>query len=171
MSRSLVEVEGYPELLAKLKLLSDDKEKKKEVLLILRQVANSTLRVAKGLVPVSKKSHRARGKLIQPGNLKKSLGNITGRSVNPTIYIGPRAKGVNDGWYGHFVHDGHNVYAKGYRRKRTKGANMSAAVKRTTGNPYLTKAYEATNGQVTDDADRKITAFIQRRIDKLSTNV
>lgn len=171
MSKPLVEIEGYPELLAKLRLLSDDKDKKKEVLLILRQVANSTLKVAQTLVPVSKKAHRARGKLIQPGNLKKSLGNITGKGQNPTVYVGPRAKGSNNGWYGHFVHDGHNVYAKGYKRKRTKGSNMSAAIKRTAGNPYMTKAYEATNGQVTEDADRKITAFIQRRIDKLSTNV
>jgi hypothetical protein len=171
MSRPLIEIEGYPELLAKLRLLADDKDKKKEVLLILRQVANATLKTAQALVPVSKKAHRARGKLIQPGNLKKSLGNITGKGQNPTIYIGPRAKGSNDGWYGHFVHNGHNIYAKGYRRKRIKGANMQAALKRTNGNPYMTKAYEATNGQVTADAEKKITAFIQRRINILSQNV
>ncbi|WP_237732356.1 hypothetical protein [Flavobacterium sp. UGB4466] len=171
MNRPLIEIQGYPELLAKLKLLSDDKDKKREVLVILRQVAGSTLKAAQGLVPVSGKSHKARGRLIQPGNLRKSLGNITGKIENPTIYVGPRAKGSNDGWYGHFVHDGRNVYSKGYKRKRIRGANMSAAIKRTVGNPFLKKAYEATNGQVTDDAERKITSFIQRRIDKLSTNV
>lgn len=171
MSRALVEIEGYPELLAKLRLLSDDKDKRKEILLILRQVSNSTLKTARSLVPVSKRAHRARGRLIQPGNLKKSLGNITGKSQNPTIYVGPRAKGSNDGWYGHFVHDGHNTYAKGYVRRRVRGANMSAAIKRTVGNPYMTKAYEITNGQVTADAENKITAFIQRRINILSQNV
>ncbi|WP_295093775.1 hypothetical protein [uncultured Flavobacterium sp.] len=168
MSRPIIEIEGFPELMAKIKMLSDPKDKKREVLIILRQVASVTLKTAQSLVPVSRKQHKARGKLIQPGNLRKSLGNITGKSENPTVYIGPRAKGSNDGWYGHFVHDGHNIYAKGYRRKRIRGANMRAALKRTAGNPYMAKAYEATNGQVTADAEKKITAFIQRRIDKLS---
>jgi hypothetical protein len=32
---------------------------------------------------------------------------------------------------------------------------------------YAKKANQATNGQVTADAERRVTAFIQRRIDKL----
>lgn len=169
MSRAFVEVEGFSELLAKLRLLADDKDKKKEMLLILRQVSSFTVKVAKGLVPVSKKKHVARGKIIMPENLKKSIGNITGKGVNPTIYAGPRAKGAFNGWYGHFVHDGVNIYNKGYKRKRSKGANNQSGVKKkTTGNPFMTKAYDMTEGQVTDDANVKFTAFIQRRIDKLS---
>jgi hypothetical protein len=31
----------------------------------------------------------------------------------------------------------------------------------------MQKANQATNGQVTADAERRVTAFIQRRIDKL----
>lgn len=172
MSSPFIEVEGFPELLAKLRLLSDDKDKRKEMLLILRQVSSITVKVAKGLAPVSKRKHIARGKLIMPENLKKSIGNITGKGANPTIYAGPRAKGVFNGWYGHFVHDGVNVYNKGYKRKRSKGANNQSGIKkRTTGNPFMTKAYNVTEGQVTDDANSRFTAFIQRRIDKLSDNV
>lgn len=170
-SRPLVEITGFAELVERLRLLSNDRDKKKEVLLILRQVANPTLRAARGFIVNSKKQHKARGKLIQPGNLKKSLGTITGRSENPTIYVGPRAKGNNNGWYGHFVHDGVNVYNRGYVRRRTRGANSGAARGRTTGNPFMTKANEVTNSQVTTDAERRITAFIQRRIDRLSQNV
>jgi hypothetical protein len=71
-------------------------------------------------------------------------------------------------FYGHFVHDGVNIYRKGFRRKRKRGANAAAAIRRTTANPLCKKANQATNGQVTADAERRVTAFIQRRIDKLS---
>jgi len=168
MNRPLIEIEGFAELQEKLKQLSNDKDKKKEILLILRQVAKPTLQMAQSLAPVSRKAHYTRGKLIQPRNLQKSIGNITGRQENPTILVGPRAKGSFNGWYGHFPHDGHNVYSKGYKRKHTKGANDHAAKKRTTANPYMRKAFEVTDSQVTADADKKITAFIQRRINRLS---
>lgn len=168
MSKPLVEIQGFKELEAKLKLLSNDADKRKEILLILRQVANPTLRAAQSFINDSRKSHKTRGVLIQPGNLKKSIGTITGKQNNPTIYVGPRVKGSFKGWYGHFVHDGVNIYSKGFKRKHTKGANNAAAKSRTKANPFMTKANSLTNSQVTDDAEKRITSFIQRRIDKLS---
>lgn len=168
MSNIRVDVIGFDKLTAQLKQLANDKDKKREVFIILRQVAKPTLNVARNLAPVSKKPHVARGKTIQPGNLKKSLGNITGKSQNPTIYVGARAKGVNNGWYAHFVHEGRNVYRTGFKRKRVRGANSAGAIRRTQGNPFLTKAYERTNGQVTADAEKQMVAFIQRRIKRLS---
>lgn len=167
----LVEITGYRELVEKIKLLANDKDKKSEVLLILRQVASPTLKAARSLVPVSRKAHKARGKLIQPGNLRKSLGNITGKQRNPTIYVGPRAKGSFDGWYGHFVENGVNQYNKGFKRKRKAGANNHAAIGRSNGTPFMAQAYAQTEGKVTADAEQKVAAFIQRRINKLSTNV
>lgn len=168
MSKSAVEISGFKELQDLIKDLADDKNKRRESLVLLRQVAKPTLDVAKQLVPVSKKIHIARGKKIQPGTLKKSLGNITSKSKNPTILVGPRAKGKNDGWYGHFVHDGVNIYRKGFKRKHKKGANDGAALRRTKGNPYLRKAFESTEGKITKDAEQKFAKFLQRRIDKLS---
>jgi HK97 gp10 family phage protein len=168
MSNVRVDVIGFDKLTAQLKQLANDKDKRREVLIILRQVAKPTLNVARNLAPVSKKPHVARGKTIQPSNLKKSLGNITGKQQNPTIYVGARAKGVNNGWYAHFVHEGRNVYRTGFKRKRVKGANSAGAIRRTQGNPFLTKAYERTNGQVTADAEAQMVAFIQRRIKRLS---
>jgi HK97 gp10 family phage protein len=168
MSNVRVDVIGFDKLTAQLKQLANDKDKRREVLIILRQVAKPTLNVARNLAPVSKKPHVARGKTIQPGNLKKSLGNITGKQQNPTIYVGARAKGMNNGWYAHFVHEGRNVYRTGFKRKRVKGANSAGAIRRTQGNPFLTKAYERTNGQVTADAEAQMVAFIQRRIKRLS---
>lgn len=170
MSSSLgIQVEGFEELKRKIILLSSDKDKRREVLMILRQVARPTLATAKVLAPVSKKSHVLRGAKIDPGNLKKSLGLITSKSANPTILVGARAKGANKGWYAHFVHDGVNIYNKGYKRKHTKGANAHAAKSRTAANPFLTNAYNVTKAGVTVDAEQKMAAFIQRRINKLST--
>lgn len=163
-----IDVIGFDKLTEQLKRLANDKDKKREVLMILRNVAKPTLSAAKSLAPISKKTHKARGKIITPGNLRKSLGNITGKQENPTIYVGARAKGNNNGWYAHFVHNGVNVYNKSYKRKRVRGANASAAVRTTQGNPFLTKAYAQTNGTVTADAEKQMTAFIQRRINKLS---
>ena len=168
MSRLAIEIDGFPELLNKIQQLSDDKDKRRETLALLREVAKPTLQAARLLAPVSKRMHYARRQRIRPGNLSKSQGLITGKSENPTILVGPRVKGANKGWYGHFVHDGVNVYNKGYKRIRKKGANDGAAKSRSKSDPYLTKAYQATGGRVTADAEVKMARFIQRRIDKLS---
>lgn len=168
MSSFSVEVNGFDELVNRLKQVANDKSKRREVLMILRQIAKPTLEVAKREVPVSKKVHIARGQKISPGNLKKSLGTITGKNQeNPTILVGPRVKGSNKGWYGHMVHDGINVYRKGFKRKHKKGANNNAAVRRTKADPYLTRAYDQTQGKVTAEAEAKFVKFVQRRLNKL----
>jgi HK97 gp10 family phage protein len=172
MAKPMVEITGFPELERKIKALSDDKSKKREVVGILKQVASSTVKAAKQTAPISKKKHTARGRVIQPGNLKKSIGTIVGRKGsakdNPTVYVGPRAKGKQDGWYGHFVEYGFNVYNKGFKRKRKAGANNGAAIRRTKGNPFMKNAYEQTKGAVTQESEAKVARYIQKRIDKLS---
>lgn len=174
MSSIKVDVIGFDKLTAQLKQLGDDKDKRRETLAILRELARPTIQAAKQIVPVSRKPHLVSGsrtkKVIQPGSLKKSIGTITGRRAkNPTIYAGPRAKGNFDGWYGHFVHDGHFVYRAGYKRKRTKGANnASGVISRTKATPFMTMAYQSTEGVVTAEAEKRMARFIQRKIDKLS---
>lgn len=168
MSSLGIEVKGFEELKRKIVLLSNDKDKKREMLMILRQIAKPTLSTAKVMAPISKKIHKVRGVMISPGNLKKSLGFITGKSGNPTIFVGARVKGPNKGWYANFVHDGVNLYKKGFKRKHTKGANNHAARSKTTADPFLTNAYSATKNVVTADAEKRMAKFIQRRIDKLS---
>jgi len=168
MSSFNVEVTGFDALVNEIKKLADDKTKRKESLMILRQIAKPTLEAAKREVPVSKRVHVARGERISPGNLKKSLGTITGKNKeNPTILVGPRVKGSQKGWYGHMVHDGVNVYRKGFKRKHKKGANNNAAIRRTRANPYLTRAYDQTQGKVTAEAEAKFVKFVQRRLNKL----
>lgn len=165
---------GFDKLLAQLKQLTSDKDKRRETLILLRETARPTLQAAKTLVPFSKKAHLSSGKrtreIIQPGNLKKSLGFITGKGDNPTIYVGARVKGGFKGWYAHFVHDPVNVYRKGFKRnRRGVGTNDKAAIaQRVKHTPFLSNAYKATEGVVTADAEKRMAALIQRRIDKLS---
>ena len=170
-----VDVQGFEELRAKIMMLANDKSKKTEIIGILRQVASGTVSVAKANAPMSNKPHFARKKLVTPGGLRRSIGVIVGRKGkakdNPTVYVGPRAKGANNGWYGHFVEEDTNVYARGYKRKkRTRGANIGsgAAVKVKPGQHFLKKAYETTEGKATAESADKIAKYIQRRIDRLS---
>lgn len=177
-----VQVTGFPELMAKIKELANDKDKKKEVKLILRQVARPSVIAAKNAVPVSSISHIARGKKIQSGNLKKSIGLIASKAENPTVYVGARAKNGNDGWYGHMVHDGHAIYRNNENsnrilrsgRKKSVLARITrkrkgSVVGKVEGVPFFDIAYEQTKSAVTADAQDKLTKFIQRRIDKLSS--
>ena len=181
MSNLGITVSGFPELKEKIRELANDKDKKKEVLLILRQVARPSLVAARNAVPVSSKSHIARGKKIESGNLKKSLGLITSKSSNPMILAGPRVKNGNDGWYGHMVHGGHAIYRNTENIRRTlrngrKKSVLARVTNKRKGNtvgrvraiPFMDIAYEQTKNTVTADAQDKMAKFIQRRINKLS---
>jgi hypothetical protein len=66
------------------------------------------------------------------------LALITGKQENPTVYAGPRAKG-NFMVLRTFVHDGVNIYRKGFRAKTQAWSHAAAAVRRTTANPYKKK--------------------------------
>ena len=153
MSKSITEVTGFKELQKQIGRLGNDRLKRNEMLKILRQSSKATLQAARSEVPVSKKEHLISGKrtrrVIQPGNLRKSIGNITGKSkVIPTIYVGPRVKGKQLGFYGAFVHGG--------------------TIKGIKPNPYLTRAYNKTKGQVTAEAEKGVAKYVQKQINKLS---
>lgn len=172
-NKAIIDITGFEELQRKIKQLGNDKDKRREILNILRQEAKSTVQAAKRFAPVSKKPHVVRGQTINPGNLRDSIGNITGKNKErPTIFVGPRVKGKNKGWYGAMVEKGHNVYRAGFRRKkRTLGSTKryaSQAIGFVKPRPYMKPAYELTQGKVTKELEQKTARFIQRRIDKLS---
>ena len=88
MSKSLIEIEGFAELEKKIKALGNDKVKKREVLKILSQVANPTVKAVKALTPV------------RSGIGKKSIGKKNMRkTVNAVLYVSPRSSKRADGWY------------------------------------------------------------------------
>jgi len=181
MSKTIVEIEGFAELRDKLQKLGNDKAMLAEMRGVLRKVAQSTVKAARQQAPVAKRPHWIGGKRskkkLAPGNLKKSIGVITGKKgsakSNPVVYVGPRVKGSFMGFYGAMVHDGHNVYREGFKRKhssssRAKAHNASGAKTRTRANPFMERAYSQTKGQVTPEAEKSVAAYIQKRIDKLS---
>ena len=172
-----VRVEGFEELKRKIVLLANYKDKRREVLLILRQVARPTLQAAKNFAPISKKAHWQSGKRtklkLQPGNLKKSIGFIKPKRPDDiSVIVGARANHPYNGWYAHFVEHRVNRYRSGFKRNRKKaGANQNAAIAvRLKVTPFMAMARAATVNIVTADAEKRMAAFIQRRIDKLSTS-
>jgi HK97 gp10 family phage protein len=154
VSKSLVEIQGFAELQNRLKSLPD-KVKRSEVLKILGQAANTTVKAAKKLAPVSKKPHIQKRKgqrfgiYITPGNLSKSIGKKTmSRSRVPMLVVRARSHKKNDGWYG--------------RQMIIRGT------KKIESNPFIDKAFEETKGKVAAEAEQKVAKYIQKRIDKLN---
>lgn len=159
MSKSIVEIEGFTELLAKIKQLPD-KVKRREMLKVLRQSSKATVRAARANAPVSKKQHvisgatRAR-RVIQPGNLKKAIGNRTGKDKGKAIiYVGARKTKKFDAYYSAIV-------IRGARRANNNPSGFK-------GNPFIDRAYNSTKGQVTADTEKNVARYIQKQIDKLS---
>jgi hypothetical protein len=115
MSKSVIQIEGFAELQQKIKSLGNDKVKRKEVLKILGQVANPTVKAARSLAPVNK-GLRVRGKTYArrkrqigkrvinntyvSGLGKKSIGKKNMRKTkNAVVYVSPRSVKSADGFY------------------------------------------------------------------------
>lgn len=156
MSKSLVEIKGFNVLERKLKSLTNDKVKRREVIKLLGQVANPTVKVVKRLTPISSKSHIQKrkgqryGTIISPGTGKRSIGKkVMRRAKNPTVYVSPKSTRRADGFYlRQFVIPG---------------------TKKIKSNPFVDKAYQQTRGRVTKDAEVKMARYIQKQINRLST--
>lgn len=155
MSKSLIEISGFSDLHLKIRSLANDKVKRREVEKILGQVANSTVKAAKRLTPVSDRPHvqkrknQISGTWIMPGTGKRSIGKKTMRkSKNPTVYVSPRSTRRADGWYlRQFVIPG---------------------TKKILSNAFIDNAYSETKGRVTADLERRMEKYIQKQIDRLS---
>jgi hypothetical protein len=179
-NRPLMEISGFAELSAKIKLLANDKQKRTEILKILRKVAQGTVKAARRNVPQKLKKHLVVAKrnkdYITPEVLKKSIGVITAKSsrtTNPVVYVGPRAKGVHKGFFGHWVEYGVNIYKKGFKRKHSgsaagKAYNARGVKRRLPGSNFMKNTYTETKGQVTEETVQSVTKYIQKRIDALS---
>lgn len=158
MSKTIFEIEGFDTLQRKIEQLPD-KVKRREMLRLMRAAAKPTVSAARQEAPVGNRVHkrysRRDGSLLatyQPGNLRKSIGNITGRKglgrQNAVIYVGPRSKGRKyDGYYGAMVHGG------------TKWQKP---------NPFMKRAYNKTEGRVTKELEERTVKYVQKQIDRLS---
>lgn len=125
MSGYTIKIEGVDELVKNLKKFSNRATRKKVVNAAQRDAFNRSgiINVAKAQTPVSAYKHSSnRGGKVKhlPGNLRKSIGLITGKSKKfPNVQLGYRAgeKRKNDGWYGFMVHEGLGGRKKGGKSK------------------------------------------------------
>jgi len=140
-SKEMVRIEGFDELVSKIKKISSDVDKKREIRKILRAALKPTVQAAQAAAPEADRViiRRVKGGnkeyRYEPGNLKKSIGYITVRSMRyATVEVGARAgsRKKYDGYYGGFVHEGTKYISKAVpyldiAMKKTGGAASAAA--------------------------------------------
>lgn len=147
------DIQGFDELQRRLKR-APDKVKRRELLKIIRVQTRPTIQAARQRAPISSEPHsRYSGgvevRTYDPGNLRRSIGNITSKNRKyPNILVGPKAgaKKKYDGFYGHFVEFG--------------TVNMPAQ-------PFMRPAYESTGQGVGDGTADKVARKIEKILQKL----
>lgn len=139
-----------------------EKVGKREVMKAIRKGAKPVVSEAKKKAPVSGKktfmtAHRHISKGVQstrlqlhkPGELKRSIGIISGRG-GWSIYIGPRfgrATAANDAWYAHFVEFG------------TASTGWGRGIK---AQPYMRPAWDMTHRKVIDLIGSELSQVVDR---------
>ena len=115
---------------------------------VLRKAATPVVKAVRGFTPVSDRDDfDTKHKL---GDLKKSIGKITGKSKDfPTIYVGPRVKrnwGIK-GYIGGWVNDG-----------------VSSEVVNFSGRRYMKKGYEASRMQATQSIRSQLIKILEKKL-------
>ena len=147
-----------PQLRKKIEQLPD-KLKRREIVRVLRAASRDTVKVARELAP---KDTGVGAKSIRFQALR--------RSRNPGGIVGPRSRGKYDGFHlRQFVIPGHNIYRVGFRRNRrgNQTANARGALRRVAAQPFMDKAFQITQGRVSQESEARMTRFIQKQIDRL----
>jgi len=160
MAKNLTEITGFNQLQLQLKRLPD-KVKKRELVKILGQVANPTLKVMRQKTPVSTgmnkgyaRKKRQIGKTViastyTPGYGKKTIAKATMRRTgNAVVMVGPRSRKGKDGYY--------------LRQWVIPGT------KYFEGNNFVAASYKQTKGLVTADAEVRVAKYVQKQINRLS---
>lgn len=144
VDKQLFELDGWDRFLKAVQSLPD-KQKRSELLKIMRRVARPTVNAAKAFVPKREKK------------LERSIGVITSRSrTYPSVYAGPRVKGSHEGFHGHLVEFGTGPRV---RKDGSYAGQMPAQ-------PYMRPAYEQTKGQAVSLASNLVSRQMQKTIDK-----
>lgn len=188
MAKELVEITGFEELTLKIKRLSDDKDKRKALIKILRNSAKSTVKVARNLAPkgsgnveVNNKSYRRKNRKIfkpkkgtisyQSGYGSKSITTQVMRKARlPMIIVGPRSLGNYDGYYlRQFVIPGYNIYRTGFKRNRRgkRDYNATGAKSRVSPNNFMEAAKMVTQRKVLESAVPQTERYLQKIINQL----
>ena len=148
---------GAKEMELLLRKLPDQPFTGRAMTFILKKAAKPLIQAMKRHVKVSSKKTWAKGsfstrlKFHRPGELKRSIGIVTGKNKKrPLLSIGPRfgkkAVGGNDGWYFHFLEYG--------------TSKMSAL-------PFIRPAYDGTKNMIQRiieaDFEKLLDEFVEKR--------
>jgi HK97 gp10 family phage protein len=151
VSIALEEIQGWDAFLKTVEKLPD-RQKRSEILKVLRRVAKPMVSAARSRVRIADRVvyRYVRGGRIEqePRTLQKSIGIITGRNRNyPNVLVGPRAGGRKkyDGWFGHFLEFG------------TRNAPAF---------PFMRPAFNQTKTTSVQLSEKLIAAQLQKSIDK-----
>tara|TARA_R100001244_G_scaffold106202_3_gene78733 strand:- start:1806 stop:2249 length:444 start_codon:yes stop_codon:yes gene_type:complete len=115
---------------------------------VLRKAATPVVKAVRANTPVSDRDDFDTKHKV--GDLKKSIGKITGKSKDfPTIYVGPRVKrkwGIK-GYIGGWVEDG-----------------VNSSVVNFDGRRYMKKGYESSRGQATMAIRNSLIKILQKHL-------
>lgn len=176
-----INVEGFADLKNKIKRLANDKDKRREVTAILRKAAASTVAVARaeapkgsGKIKDKKRKYRYLGKTrssYTPGEGAKAINvQVMRKAKIPMVVVRANKYKNTDAFYlRQFVIPGHNIYSEGFKRnkKGSQEINATGTKKRIHANPFMDRAQNKTQGQVTAAAVPAMEKFLQKRINLL----
>ncbi len=163
-----VDVKGFSEVTHLIKKLPDN-VKNKEVLKILGQVANPTVKAAKNLAPqasgfvtVRSKSYKRKKRQVRRvvveeeytvGHGKKSIGKKAMLKARvPMLVVKP--KDITIG--------GKRKYGGFYVRQF-----VILGTKNIKANPFIDRAYAVTKGKITKDAEKRMARYLSKQIKRL----
>jgi HK97 gp10 family phage protein len=72
----------------------------------LNEAAQVLVSAVKGRTPISGAAHRSGGKIVQPGNLQRSIRRLPLRRTRNAAIVGPNLGRTPDGFYAAFVEKG-----------------------------------------------------------------
>lgn len=145
------DIEGFDALNKKIKQLPD-RVKRKEVLAIQKKLAKPVQTAYAGNLP-KRSGTLSKSVAIKAVSARRSGGN-------PTISIAPGKRGKNDGYYKFMVVPKGTAVGSNKRGSR-KGLNTVTPEARD-------KTLKQSQSGLTREAEAKVAAYIQKKIDKLT---
>ncbi len=168
-----IEITNLHEVIRQLKKFND-KLTRKMMIRGMRKSARPMVKEARAQAPPGKYPHKVGKKVVNPGNLRRSIGIKTGRDkINPTIWLGSNMKRGVDAFYHHIVIGGSRAHQIP-RVKGTKALKMASSgqiVKSvnhpgTSPNDYIERAFNIKKGEFISKLAGELDNEIQKQLKK-----
>lgn len=162
-----------------IKQLAEATKEKGRYRKILTEVASELSTAVKSNTPVNKKSYtwgaanknKVRFKQYS-GNLKKSIGIIDSKSQNYVrVWVGPKVRSWNDGWYAGIVEAGHKIYNNPLKNKENKPVRFALKRWRNKGSINKTQGYVKANPFITETYNAKKSSLEAKLVQKIGVDL